>query len=79
MGLHYQIAGSFKPDVHFDLRCEKDDHSLQINPKLALSASQFSRNLHDNGNNFLVVFHFFENSGPSREVFVVSFSVTTSA
>ena len=41
--------------------------------------NQFSGNLHDIGDNFLVVFHIFENSGSSREVFVDFDLVTTVA
>ncbi len=41
--------------------------------------TQLSGNLHGIGDNILVVFHVFENSGPSREVFVDFGSVTTVA
>ena len=40
---------------------------------------QLSGNLHDIGDNFLVVFYVFGNSGPSREVYVDFGSVTTVA
>ena len=39
--------------------------------------TQLSGNLHGIGDNFLVVFHVFENSGPSREVYVDFGLVTT--
>jgi len=41
--------------------------------------TQLSGNLHGIGDNFFVVFHVFENSGPSREVYVDFGSVTTVA
>jgi hypothetical protein len=41
--------------------------------------TQFSGNLHDIGDNILVVFHVFGNSGSDREIFVVFSSVTTVA
>ena len=39
--------------------------------------TQLSGNLHSIGYNFLVVFHVFENSGPSREIYMDFDSVTT--
>jgi hypothetical protein len=39
--------------------------------------TQLSGNFHGIGDNFLVVFHVFENSGSSREVFVDFGLVTT--
>ena len=50
-------------------------------PSEAMSTPQWIHapkpNLHGNGNPFLVVFHVFENSGPSREVYLVFGSITT--
>jgi len=41
--------------------------------------NQLSGNLHGIGDNFLVVFYVFENSGPSREAYVDFGLVTTVA
>jgi len=45
--------------------------------RVGQKTTQLSGNLHGIVDNYLVVFHVFENSDQSREVFVVSCSVTT--
>ena len=45
--------------------------------RIGQKTTQLSENLYCTGNPFLVGFHVFENSDPSREVFVVFGSVTT--
>jgi len=47
--------------------------------RIGQKTTQLSGNHHGIGDNFLVVFHVFENSGPSREVYVDFGLVTTVA